>query len=105
MSVVIRLRAQAPRSPVITSSSPTRAPATAASSSGRHFNPLPPTDNEARLKLDMDKVKACSPRAPSVGPRRFSMPPRREAHRAQQPEKGRAARSARRCGSGRQGGR
>jgi ribosomal protein S16 len=44
----------------ITSSSPTRAfPATAASSSVLgHFNPLLPKDNESRLKLDMDKVKA-----------------------------------------------
>ena len=54
-------RAQAPRSVrSITSSLPTRVfPATAASSNvSAIFNPLLPKDNESRLKLDMDKVKA-----------------------------------------------
>jgi small subunit ribosomal protein S16 len=31
-----------------------------------HFNPLLPKDNEARLKLDMDKVKAMPPAWQSV---------------------------------------
>ena len=42
-----------------------------------HFNPLLPKDNEARLKLDMDKVKAWLAKGaqPSDRVRASSMPP------------------------------
>ena len=62
-----------------------------------HFNPLLPKDNEARLKLDMDKVKALARQGrAAVGPR-VAFPRcrrRRQARRAQQSGKGRAAQGA-----------
>ena len=62
-----------------------------------HFNPLLPKDNEARLKLDMDKVKAWLAKGaqPSDRVTRFlDAAGVEKAHRAQQPGKGRAAQGA-----------
>ena len=61
-----------------------------------HFNPLLPKDNEARLKLDIDKVKAWIAKGaqPSDRVTRFLMRRRRQARRAQQSGKGRAAQGA-----------
>jgi len=91
MSVSSALLAQAPRSVrSITSSSPySRFPR-----DGRfierlgHFNPLLPKDNDARLKLDMDKVKSWLAKGaqPSDRVMRFlDAAGHRQAHRAQQP--------------------
>ena len=69
-----------------------------------HFNPLLPKDNEARLKLDMDKVKAWLAKGaqPSDRVTRFlDAAGVVEAHRAQQPGKGRAAQGAQGAGRSR----
>src|SRR6201996_5012546 len=62
-----------------------------------HFNPLLPKESEARLKLDMDKVKAWPRQGrAAVGPR-VALPRyrrRRQACAPQQPGTGRAAQAA-----------
>ncbi len=62
-----------------------------------HFNPLLPKDNEPRLKLDMDKVKAWLAKGAQPSDRVIAFPRcrrRRQARRAQQSGKGRAAQGA-----------
>ena len=62
-----------------------------------HFNPLLPKDNEARLKLDMDKVKSWLAKGaqPSDRVMRFPRRCRRcKAHPAQESGKSRAAQGA-----------
>ncbi len=62
-----------------------------------HFNPLLPKENEARLKLDMDKVKVWIAKGAQPSDRVIALPRcgrRRQAHAAQQPGTGRAAQGA-----------